>query len=321
MKRITVIVPLLSMLGFACQKEPFWKKDKDPCELDFSIASCINAQWVQKGPGYFKPCFNPNNGDEIVFLEGNSPDAGVVKFNVRSGEKTTIMSGGPSMSAPIWGAQGWVTFCSGNNVNKLRDDGSEEAQLNFWGGGKYSTFNPTGDRILFARQFSDDDIPREFSKMVVSDLDGQLVDSFCLELGNDPCYPSGLFSWSPVGEEIALVYRGISLFDLDGNLKSTVYEWEESTTVLDIDWHPDGTAIFFVDKEGIKRIDIATGDVSLVRISCGNEFYGAMAISPDGRFLVAERRVSITSECLMTYVHSLSLMTTDGLNEETLPLP
>ncbi len=101
------------------------------------------------GNSVLRPCFNPRNPDEIVFvrrLNGSSEDE-LVKYNLVTKAHQVLFTGA-IWSPPSWGTNGWILIGSSDeNIYKVKENGDSLTQLTTEGGKFFPMWDPAGDRF------------------------------------------------------------------------------------------------------------------------------------------------------------------------------
>ncbi|MBK9454577.1 MAG: PD40 domain-containing protein [Bacteroidetes bacterium] len=186
---------LLCFFLWSCKPDEQIIIDDDPCFLP-DIEYGINGPLVDyEAIQYLKPCFNPSNEDEIVYIE-EQPTSGISHLcvlNIVDLTNTYIQDN--VSGSPKWSKTGWIIFNKADDIWKIKPDG-DSLTLLFSNGTNYSPeINPRGDKIIFKYQLDN------YIAIKISDLNGNVIDS--LE-------DQALFcpSWSPDGKKISMRRAG-----------------------------------------------------------------------------------------------------------------
>jgi hypothetical protein len=339
-KNISLFLGLVLLLACGCKRDivpPFLRCDRVYSEDD--MRGCAIAGYIENGQDYTSPSCNPMNNDEFVVVENRS----LVKYNTSTKEKIILADNLGTILTPDWGASGWIVFSSGWKIWKVHEGGSGLAQITFGPREIWPEFNPEGTRIIYPRnmEYASIDLRKEESlrldyKMMVIDLDGNPVDSFCRVLGDDPCYPWETSSWSSSntfaaekGPNNDLSVYGIAIYDSQGNELKVPYsvdpdkKHKDYPFIGDIEWHPTNGLIYFQDRRGIKSLDPESGKVKLLKKSCADEFYDSFSITANGNHIIAVKGESSTNkdECMITTERFIVRMKINGSGEERILIP
>jgi Tol biopolymer transport system component len=159
--------------------------------------------------------------------------------------------------------------------------------------GVYADLSPDGARIAFARVVPSQRIL--IADVYVADANG----SNRRRLTRDRI--SYAPSWSPDGTRIAMIKRldpggdeDLFVMNADGSNPRRLTEGQQPGA--DYAWSPDGTAIAYVNARGIHVVDVATGEVSPLRVTPKNVAHHSPSWSPDGTQLVFGRDFRSSSE-------------------------
>lgn len=347
MRRGFKLLALLSLsLFLSCEKDKalerqFQKEDSD-C-VTFETGECAIGPIIRtKTPAYERAVFDPVDGDELI-LERKvaSSEYDLVKYDLSSGELIQLKDQIRIASDLTWSVKGWIAFSGLDdwNIWKIREDGSGLTQLSNTPRDLSPEFHPDGEKLIYSRNMdygpeldTNPQLRHQYKVMLIN-LNGDSLDSFCREVGSDPCYPWSRVSWAPDGERVAAPdggvapNKGVAIYDLNGERLSYDFDFfgKEISKIVDIEWHPDNERVFFIYRNGGKDIRggivvwyPSSGQTHIMRKGCDNRNYIDLSISPDGERLVAIRRDSEMKDCEIIDEARPVIMKIDGSDERVL---
>ncbi|MEQ9063502.1 MAG: hypothetical protein RIE58_04960 [Vicingaceae bacterium] len=189
-------------------------------------------------------------------------------------------------------------------------------------------FNEFGDRIYYARSYNfsqaelNEKPERRYQyKMMVSDLNGSVIDSICVDDPEGYCQNwETNYDWFSDNEFIA---RGlssdqsnweVSLYEHDGRKIKSLFEVSLNAGVESIVALINSNKFYFGTKSGIFEYDTQTNSSRMIVKACRNSFYPSFDISEDGKYLIAVKSENIVmdkcSAHLVSYLVQIS--TVDG---------
>lgn len=296
---IKIVFLLLFLFGTgACNKNKmpetvssgYYTPEEDCQDYVFDGGEMFD-QYFTTGAQYTMPFFNPNNGDEFVYVKRKSPME-VVKHTISTGEEVVLCNTKFIDGPPQWGKQGWIIFSVlGNTIWKIREDGSQLTQLSANGSNLYNPiFNQFGDQFIHAGTSS------AFYKPI-RDLSGNIVDSLKYNFDNiyigSPCCPNvdlknGFFRYSNHNSPQPFVGGFCKLKDnetIEVLNEIDSFNNGEVTTVCKNDKY-----LYYVQHQnGLFRLDLATRKVDKMMNNCRSRYITSMSMSPDGNSILFER--------------------------------
>lgn len=276
---------------------------EDSCEA-IPDDSGIGHNFIVEGAQYFKPCFNPNNSDEFVFIRtGVSPSPALIKYNLSTQTETILATS--IASNPSWGRQGWITLPGSNNIFRIKDDGTDLAQITWGEDDNFPNFNYQGNKIYYNRNKNytnaeldaNPDLYKE-DKIMVIDVDGNVLDSIMA----DNVIPGNYYQkWSMADfESDNIIYfiggleenQGIYRLDESTNVITPVSLWNNAfngrENVADMVYF-DGSIYFSKWRNGVYKANIQTGEITTLIDGCETKYYHQLTISSDGKYLFGEK--------------------------------
>ena len=131
MKKTIHLTTLLFFIlsSIACQKHKTF--NIEPCEELVLLSEVVpDFDYIIAKPFYVKASFNPNNSNEIVFID--KFEETVCIYNIETGVKRTLY--GDSLEplfAPHWGNKDWILLSLSGNIYKIKSNGDSLTQLTF----------------------------------------------------------------------------------------------------------------------------------------------------------------------------------------------
>jgi hypothetical protein len=301
----------LLLLGFCLAVASCRKVDIEPqehCE-PLPLSSNPTVGWNYQFESFHVrgPFFNPNNGDEILFVRRGEDGSGwrIVKYAIAS--KTAIdLYSGKVGSVPSWGKNHWVLFgTSDGDIFKIKDSGDSLTQLTWTGWNWDPSWNPEGTQYAYRSNASGKDTTYIFSST------GVPLDTLS-ESGIGLTWSHSRYSPDPAGE----------FLNISDMFSDTVIHLVNSPT--DAGGSSGYGAVFTGDNDlvysyqtGIYSIDIHSRKVKQIRASCNSIRYRNAAYSS---ILMKLLWVKMVYEPLggndILVKTRLVLMDVDGSNEE-----
>jgi len=337
------------------------KKDNDiqpefSCLYDYTMTtievdsflprSCTSYYWPKRQyPAshyqYYRPCFNPNNPNQIVYMRWDttisfSQGIQLYTFDFCSGEKRLIVDNSDildfttSVYDTDWGSNDTIMYVTlsdksysiepnGENKNYI-SHGLTDKRLK-------PRMNHSGSKFMYVTD-RDGLYPQN---CIIINTDGTKEDTI-REL-SDPRDMSAL-DWSR-HNKIAFIAKdfgninsdkyGIYTFNLNDTSAAYVYNpnyYEWYGEIENLRWFDDDEKILFQTERSICATTPGTNTRTLIRAGFDNRIYKHIDISPDGKTILTERveRIDIDG-CYIKVDHALYLMNIDGTDERKIELP
>jgi hypothetical protein len=326
MKRLLVILPILaSLFLFSCKEKegtedvPAYCAACEPCERFYLPWSPIPYPVKQLPKQRYSPCFNPNNGNEFVYVDEDreAKTSMLIKYNLLSQQQVILLSKGSVVGQPKWGKNGWIVFSNGTNIFKVRDNGDSLAQLTLEGINQ----NPEifENNILF--EYSGG-LPGT-AGIKIMDMDGNNRNNVTVNGTLRKNVVNGL------GEIAGSLgsYR-LATYHLTTKKQETFLANDTGyyqRIISDKCWHPNNTDIYFIavpigendtTRLGINKINKHTQQETLIKNVCATRAYYYVSISPDGTKLLVEREnVTLVENYTRLIGSDIYIMDIDGRNE------
>ncbi len=205
------------------------------------------------------PRYNPNNGDEIIFIErpfGSQTQFHLHRYRISIGTDDVILSGSNlvNMSYPAdWGSTGWLLLNlssqTGSNIYKLMDNGDSLTQVTFTSMNFNPLWSPSGDSFGYqyqpGQQFAVKYEPSTGASDTLSGFFDQSSTWYTEEAVSTVSY-TGVWNWDMASGEVHKVC------ELPAALDGT--STPAGTAML-----PDGRTLVWAHIDGLFRTDMITG--------------------------------------------------------------
>ena len=321
MKKTTTVAIFFTLIIFfivnACKK--------DNCAIPCNICEEIPIENPRrsiknKADQEKSPCFNPNDGNEFVYIKHQGKKNSLMKYNLVEQKVSIILTDIPTIaSQPQWGKNGWIVFTtvSDHQLNIVKSDGTEFKKITNGEGG---FIDPVwkNDSIITAELTYSGGLPYFYSEI---DLNGNLIDTIG-QIGFD----SGALNSKL--ESAYLKYHSsfnISVRDVTKitELVHTAVSGKVGKSVADIAWHPNDDDIFYTRFfYGISKINRNTMVDARFIVGCETRQYKDISISPDGKKIIVERvdASDYKGTDTITEDAGIYIMDIDGKNERKIEL-
>ncbi|MFN0033178.1 MAG: hypothetical protein ACKVOR_13540 [Flavobacteriales bacterium] len=272
-------------------------------------ASCLNdTLWKF-------PCFNPNNPNEICYIERKPQSTSrFLKYNILTGEKTLLYENITYGGQPIWCKNNWAYFAGfGKNVARINMSSGAKEMLTNLNQDRWVTPNIITGECMFARYVTNAEMYG-----IKIDPNGTVIDTVSRIPRGDWRHNIGT---SGIGHTMLLI-RNYSTGTLD-----TLYEFPvQQGSIQNIKIHPNNKDVYFTQFyiDGMYKVNIDSKELTLVKEGNNSLWYDNFSISQDGQKIVFEKvycqylvpgamaPVSMKTE--------IWLMDIDGCNERKLNL-
>jgi hypothetical protein len=267
------------------------------------------------------PRFNPNDGDEIVFVErpyGSQTEFRLWRYRFSSNTLEQVLSGSNlvNMHYPVdWGSNDWFLLnlrSSGGaeNIFKIRSNGDSLTQLTFTS----MNFNPhwSPEGIAFGYQHQSG-----ITYPIIMDLGTNATDtvpgSFATTCWYAPTstifLSGGIWSWH-IGSEPSKIC----------DLPTDLYAWgDQGSGVVVLD---DQTTVLWMQSGGLYQTNLQTGLSVRLFSTCNSRYYVGLDYSPHTKKLVTTRitRTPVSENDLQIGI-DIMLMNPDGTDQQVLNIP
>ncbi len=298
----------LLILCYGCKKDKINSSDCN--ELEKPPGYQFEFFYENKLPYYAYPCFNPNNSNEITYVEANGLDTTkLYKLNLVTNEKVEIFKG-IFHSIPKWSKKDWIIFgLQDFNVYKIRSNGDSLTQLTISGNCFGPEWNKEGDLFIYEEGYTSP------VRGIVCEGDGTVIDTIVGGGAYNPSWkhdsliahsnPIEVFTINPITHEIETVYEVIGDRGHSGRV-----EWIDNETIL---WSY---------QKGIFTTNINTKETIHLKESCDAKLYKVPTYSLQSEKIIYQRIDKYQhGEDAGKAISKLYIMNSDATGEEEIEIP
>lgn len=282
---LTTTAALVLLLLITCKKDPYLPIGNADCYDPQEGYIDPNGIYTTEAPdhyykNYHMPCFNPNNAKEFCYLFAKQGLGGQLrKHNLQTGEDVLIYP--ISFSAPPkWNKNGKITFASGYQVCTIDEDGKNIKK------------HTTVPYNLYPAWLNDSTIICYHSPNLANQL--QVHRIFINSNIIDTLYIAGRNLDVAIDGKVCV--PGSSIF-YSSSAAFQQHQWEHSIKLGgdEIDsrcavWHPNCEDIYYTAyNQGLFKVNIHSRQSTLILPHCPSRRYGNITISPDGKWIIAQR--------------------------------
>ncbi len=281
----TTAAALVLLLLITCKKDPYLPIGNADCYDPQEGYIDPNGIYPTEDPDYYyknyhMPCFNPNNANEFCYLFGKQGLGGQLrKHNLQTGEDVLIYP--ISFSAPPkWNKNGKITFASGYQVYTIDEDGKNIKKHTTVPYNMYPAWLNDSTIICYYSKYfpnSTQSLKININTSVIDTLEvaGSIFDIAIDGKILSPGTPSLYYS----------TYIEFCEDQIWGNSVAT--QGSESRCAV---WHPNCEDIYYTAyNQGLFKVNIHSRQSTLILPHCPSRRYGNITISPDGKWIIAER--------------------------------
>ena len=300
----------------ACKKETC----PTPCEVCEAIPSDnIRLYYKNKEEQEESPCFNPNGGNEFVYIKIKGKKNSLMKYNLIEQKSSVILSDiSIIVSQPQWGENGWIVFSTIDwKLNIVKPDGTGYKKITV---GLESYLHPVwkNDSTIAAELRYPSKIPYDYAEV---DVKGKLKDTL-------RTYGFDLGTINSKGEAAYIMYTSYPNISVrEGkNAKELVHapiSGEQSKRITGIVWHPNDKDIYYTRFVcGIYKINKTTMKDQRIKLGCETRQYRDISVSSDGKKILVQRidESDYIDTGTITLDAGIYIMDIDGSNERKIEL-
>lgn len=299
---LSLAISITILLWYSC------KKDDDclscePCEEHITK---IDVRIINEMPDQeFRPCFNPNNSNEFVFIKERNRAFSLVKYEIAQ-SKETILLENIAAERLVWGKNNIIVFTNGLST-KIFMFNIETKELTLVGKDDFRYSEPQwkNDSIIAVIMTPMDAItPRAYYgeyNIYTKKEDTTRIDfgRFSINSNSELCY----------GVYPNLKYKqGNNISDLCA-----------APSLLFSIWHPNNDDVYYCNNPSLFKVNKHTKKVIQIKNGCSSKSYGGFSISPDGKKIITERKRVWNEESdplpVPNHDASLWIMNIDGSDE------
>lgn len=269
----------------------------------------FQSTFIYRQYDFRAPVFNPNNPDEFIYIRypvGAIYDYELRKHKISTGEDNWIANINYCGKKISWAISDWLIFNQTlYDVWKIKGDGSGLVKLTNGGINMNPLWNTDGSQFVYTSN----------DLTILADYSGTSIDTLPV---------SGVFGWSGSGLSYISNYMGeptFGIFNLTTQ-SSTQYPLVDAWALEDAILLPDGVSMLASYNKNIWRINIATGEVIVIKNKCGDKYsYNSLTLSSNNKILVERTEALMVDSFTYKINNDIVLMNIDGSNEQVIELP
>ncbi|MDR0801586.1 hypothetical protein [Fluviicola sp.] len=295
-----VLFSLLAWIAVGCKKDtPQPSGGSNPPNQEECHDYVFNGgevfdTYITTGVQYARPFFNPNNGDEFVYVRsGTGTYTELVKRKISTGQETILCNSLMIPSQPQWGKQGWIVFSTLSLTTwKIYEDGTGLSQISPSGVECYDPIiSESGDK------FFGGGIPFTVYGYApaVFGLNGAVVDSILCQHGSislgrlaagEQDFKNGYYHFYDSSEPV----ENFGYCKLNNNQsvdKLTSFSMNDGEDVGAC--RNNENLYYALYKNGLYRLNLVSRQVDKIMECCQSRFIMSLSMSPDGKSIIFER--------------------------------
>jgi hypothetical protein len=316
----------LSLFLFSCKEKegteevPTYCAACEPCEKFYLPESPIPYPVKPLPTQRYSPCFNPNNGNEFVYVDQDrdAKTTMLIKYNLLTQQQVILLPKVGVVGQPKWGKNGWIVFSNGATIYKVKDNGDSLAQLTFEGTNQDP--NIFENSILFTYTGG----APGTAGIKIMDMDGNNRNNVTVNGTLKKNVVNGLGEIAGSLGSYRLATYHLTTKKQETFLANDTGYYQRN--ISDKCWHPNNTDIYFIaamiggndsTRIGINKINKHTQQETMVKNVCSVRAYNYLSISPDGTKLLVERENTTLLQGYTQLVGAdIYIMDIDGRNEK-----
>lgn len=261
---------------------------------------------------YFdSPQFNPNNDDEIVFIQSISGIQRLYKLNLITKQKTLIFEGHFSGNHISWGANDWILLpLMDFQIWKIKSDGTQLTQVTSNGKWFHPEWNNFGDKFIAFQGYVSASL---YYKIKIFEASGTVLDSI-------NCYDGGGDWNNSLGYGVADV-NSISVFNTSSGELISDFKAETTKNYSNFTWISEYEALV-TDVYGIYKYNILTKSLVKIKCSCNSKIYNLSSVNIDKtKVLFSFHEFNRVDSSTLLEQSTLYKMNVDGTQIEKIEIP
>ena len=315
-KIIPILIIIFSVQVISCEKDKPIIIDNDCIEIPPS-SSPYGYDYLNDSLGFHHPCFNPNNSNEIIYIQylrGVTGYGTLIKYNIVSKEKEIILQGREIVSPPDWSVNNYIVLSLDYlkpNIYKMKSNGDSLTQLTF-------------DDKNIHPYFIDND-----TKIVYSDIDHRNTNIISLNstpLDTIKIFSHAGYSYNNNTNELLIcsyekIYR-YNIIDKSYREYCQNYQLIFASRCL---WINNFEFIWSTSQMSIggsvNITNVLTHQTHIIKPNCSSTIYCNINYSElnDKLILVKRERKKISNN-LIAVKNKIVIMNTDGTNEQIIEI-
>lgn len=269
------------------------------CE-DFPLEVLGHSYFVQKRFQFKSPYFNPNNSNEFVynFFDYQENKFQLKTYNLTTNTHTLIQDEVKVMSQPKWSSKNWIAFDNhlqdSYQVSIVKSDGTEYQQITNNIYNLYPAWGNDGETLYWMNNITLSNVPNYFLRQQIT---SSTIDTMMRYTGD---IYTGLARFNDISKNNNLLHASSCLYSgclAKTNLDVWPLETESLTDdasilthLVSLTWGENDNIVYYTTfKDGLYRLNITTGETSLLMDFCDSKFYKQISYSSDCHCIVGER--------------------------------
>jgi Tol biopolymer transport system component len=280
-----ILAGTLSLLIFfqqGCKKDRVKCLNCDKCENfpepDGGISTIKQKEFQRKAP-----CFNPNNGNEFIYIKEEGRNQTLVKYNLSTNHETILLENAQIIGQPKWGKNKKIVYTGTEfQINIINDNGNNHNVLT--NNNSYLYPDWLNDSVISTEFSFNLGVPYFYCELSII---GNIIDTIrgsSFTFGSNNLQSENACLLYASDPNINIRKRGLFVSSL------TNFENDGRNTITGICWHPNNSNIYYSTyREGLYVINKNTKERKKIRNGCDSRSYRFLSISPDGKKILVER--------------------------------
>lgn len=303
------------LIIFSCKPSEIPDNEGDCIEI---VSDSPFGFYIQKYPPYIflAPCFNPNNGNEFIYIRQNitTSERELYKFDIIN--DTSLLIKGNVTGYPKWGKKDWILIeLNDQNIWKIKSNGDSLTLLS--SEGIYSddaVWNQSGTKFIFRLHYGDS------VNSVICNLDGSIETQT-----SDIIYEGGVWASSSdkilyatsLAEDYGIAWMDTNLTESHKfKLMASKNGWD---ILMGMAWMADNENVLWSTGSTVSITNIYSGSTSELLKNCDSKKYQFPSVSPDGTKILFEKEFTTeVSEVELFIEYKIVIINVDGSQETIL---
>ena len=266
-------------------------------EISFGCGSC-DTDFDETYLG--SPIINPNNSDELIYLDNQYPNSRMMFYNIQTHEKRVLVNENVASNFS-WSKKDWVLFqrSADFNLYKVKSNGDSLTQLTYGGKWFHGQWNHEGNKFIVYRKFN------SISKSFIMNEQGMVIDSLTNWQHRSGYWSHPLYY---LGELTSL----IAVINIEN--KSIVKNLNFGTNIRLVGWV---SLEEFMYRQGTKLYlyNITTNQTKLIKCNCNTSYQTNTFSSDFSKILFVKIVDSLQTNNRIFEDSKLIFMNKDGTGE------
>lgn len=301
----------------SCKKDPPITGNCGNCDgcTPVGSPSGITSGWelIADGRSFFRPCFNPENANEFLFMTGENSNDTLWVHDLVTSSSVKILTGYNIVSRPQWGKSGWIIMAlSDNNIWKMKSNGDSLIQLSFNSYCYQPGWNYDYSAVVYYRS-----VVINPTTAYTMTIDGQALDT----IGD--CY-SASSAWNHPEYITTYSCYGVTICNpITGEITNVASKPDENVGCSGYSLFVSNDNVIWSCSYGLYTTDINTKQTQHVLQSCDAKLYSSPSYSSQSNKLLWQKllRKPDSTRTALFHRSSIVIMNPDGTDEQEIQLP